>query len=475
MFTRKSKHWGQALLVACSVAVLFTAFSSTASAQQGSDKKTRVTFNVPVEIPGISAQVLPAGTYVFKLMDSPADRHIVQIFSADESHHYANILAIPNWRLRPSDKTVMTFSERAAGQPQAIRAWFYPGDNFGQEFVYPKTKAVELAKVTNLPVLYIPDEVAPSIVAPVRVVTEPAVVALVRAPLRLSNLRSGCSTSASRRSAAGPDRRSSAENRQQCAVPGVDGVFVPRCWFFSSTAVRALVLIALVGLALSPHPRAASIPARAPAQGGERGHYSIVVDVDLVVFNVTVTDNRGRQVAGLKASDFQIREANRFQDIKLFAAESAPATVGLVIDNSGSMQNKRANVVDAALAFAGASHPDDELFLLNFNERVSFGLPSSTPFTSSFAAMRSALLSTRADGMTALYDALVAGIEHLKAGTRDRQVLVVLSDGGDNASRRSLDDVLGIAQRSNATIYAIGIYDENNPDRNPRVLRESRT
>ena len=235
--------------------------------------------------------------------------------------------------------------------------------------------------------------------------------------------------------------------------------------------MRALVLIALVGLALSPHPRAASIPARAPAQGRERGHYSIVVDVDLVVFNVTVTDNRGRQVAGLKASDFQIREANRFQDIKLFAAESAPATVGLVIDNSGSMQNKRANVVDAALAFAGASHPDDELFLLNFNERVSFGLPSSTPFTSSFAAMRSALLSTRADGMTALYDALVAGIEHLKAGTRDRQVLVVLSDGGDNASRRSLDDVLGIAQRSNATIYAIGIYDENNPDRNPRVLR----
>ena len=110
MFTRESKHWGQALLVACSVAVLFTAFSSTASAQQGSDKKTRVTFNVPVEIPGISAQVLPAGTYVFKLMDSPADRHIVQIFSADESHHYANILAIPNWRLRPSDKTVMTFS-----------------------------------------------------------------------------------------------------------------------------------------------------------------------------------------------------------------------------------------------------------------------------------------------------------------------------------------------------------------------------
>jgi Ca-activated chloride channel family protein len=235
--------------------------------------------------------------------------------------------------------------------------------------------------------------------------------------------------------------------------------------------VRASILIALAALSLSPPPGASPIPAHASAQGGDRGHYSIVVDVDLVVFNVAVTDNRGRQVAGLNASDFQIREANRLQDIKLFSAENAPATVGLIIDSSGSMQNKRANVVDAAVAFASASHPEDELFLMNFNERVSFGLPPSIPFTSNFAQIRSALLNTRADGMTALYDALAAGIEHLKAGTRDRKVLVVLSDGGDNASRRSLDDVLGIAQRSNATIYTIGIYDEDNPDRNPRVLR----
>jgi hypothetical protein len=164
--------------------VLCTMLSSTAVAQQGWDKKTMVTFSAPVEIPGISAQVLPAGTYVFRLMDSPSDRHIVQIFSKDEKHLYANILAIPNWRLKPTDKTVMTFSERRAGEPQAIRAWFYPGDNFGQEFVYPKKKAIELAKIANLPVLYIPDEVAPNIVAPVTEVTAPAVVALVRAPVK---------------------------------------------------------------------------------------------------------------------------------------------------------------------------------------------------------------------------------------------------------------------------------------------------
>ena len=194
-------------------------------------------------------------------------------------------------------------------------------------------------------------------------------------------------------------------------------------------------------------------------------------DTREVVCHTTVVDKNGHLITNLTQEAFTVYENGVQQPIKVFKHEDVPVSLGLIIDNSGSMQNKRANVVDAALAFAGASHPDDELFLLNFNERVSFGLPSSTPFTSSFAAMRSALLSTRADGMTALYDALVAGIEHLKAGTRDRQVLVVLSDGGDNASRRSLDDVLGIAQRSNATIYAIGIYDENNPDRNPRVLR----
>jgi hypothetical protein len=184
MFARISKYPGRALVFALNVIVCCAMLSTTASAQQGWDKKTMVTFSQPVEIPGISAQVLPAGTYVFRLMDSPADRHIVQIFSKDEKHLFANILAIPNWRLKPTDKTVMTFSERKAGEPQAIRAWFYPGDNFGQEFVYPKKKAVELAKVANLPVLFIPDEVAPNIVAPVTEVSAPAVVALVRAPVR---------------------------------------------------------------------------------------------------------------------------------------------------------------------------------------------------------------------------------------------------------------------------------------------------
>jgi len=183
MFVRDlSKRLGAALIVALSITALCLMFSSTASAQRW-DKKTTVTFSAPVEIPGISAQVLPAGTYVFRLLDSLSDRNVVQIFNKNESHLYATILAIPNYRLKATDKTVMTFAERAAGDPQAIRAWFYPGDNFGQEFVYPKTKALQLAKITSQPVLYIPDEVAANIVAPVKAATEPPVIALKEVPL----------------------------------------------------------------------------------------------------------------------------------------------------------------------------------------------------------------------------------------------------------------------------------------------------
>ncbi len=178
-----SKGVNRALIVVLSVSVACLMVSSTASAQNW-DKTTRVTFNVSVEIPGISAQVLPAGTYVFRLLDSLPDRHIVQIFNADQSRLIANILAIPNYRLRPTDRTVMTFAERAEGEPQAIRAWFYPGDNSGQEFVYPKKRAVELARITNQPVLYIPDAVAPNIVAPVKTAAEPPVIALKEAPVK---------------------------------------------------------------------------------------------------------------------------------------------------------------------------------------------------------------------------------------------------------------------------------------------------
>ena len=126
------------------------------------NRKTEITFSGPVEIPAVHLTgfgVLPAGTYVFKVMDSQSDRHIVQIFSKDEKTVYATILAIPNYRLKPTDKTVITFRERPAGEPEALRAWFYPGRNWGEEFVYPKSKAIVLAKVSNVAVLAIATDV----------------------------------------------------------------------------------------------------------------------------------------------------------------------------------------------------------------------------------------------------------------------------------------------------------------------------
>jgi hypothetical protein len=139
------------------------------------NRKTVVTFNEPIEVPGVGAQVLPAGTYVFKIFDSASDRHIVQIFNEREDHVFTTILAIPNYRLHATDKTVMTFGERAAGQPEAIRAWFYPGREWGEEFVYPKFRAVELAKITNQPVLFTPVELA---TAPVEVLKTVEVAAV---------------------------------------------------------------------------------------------------------------------------------------------------------------------------------------------------------------------------------------------------------------------------------------------------------
>ena len=164
------------------LALVALAFPAGAKADEW-NKKTIVTFSAPVEIPGVGAQVLPAGTYVFKLLDSQSDRHIVQIFNERQDHVFSTILAIPNFRLQATDKTVMTFRERAAGQPEAIRAWFYPGNRWGQEFVYPKARAIELAKLTNQPVLAMPTELATNLVEPIKSADEPPVIALKEAPI----------------------------------------------------------------------------------------------------------------------------------------------------------------------------------------------------------------------------------------------------------------------------------------------------
>ncbi len=144
------------------------------------NQKTVFTFSQPVEIPG---RVLPAGTYVFKLADSMADRNIVEVFNKDENHLYGIFLAIPDYHLKPADKPIITFTERAAGAPQAVKAWFYPGENYGHDFVYPRMKAMELAKSSGGPVPSMPDTMASNTTKATKSMTEPHVMAMKKAPL----------------------------------------------------------------------------------------------------------------------------------------------------------------------------------------------------------------------------------------------------------------------------------------------------
>ncbi|HZT33390.1 MAG TPA: hypothetical protein VFA33_26110 [Bryobacteraceae bacterium] len=145
-----------------------------------SNQKTIFKFSGPVEIPG---QVLSPGTYVFKLADSMTDRDVVQVYDKREDHLYGTFLTVPDYHLKPAGKSVLTFEERAAGAPEAVRAWFYPGDNYGHEFVYPKVKAVALAKANKQPVASMPDELTTNTTKPAQTMQEPHVVAMKHAKL----------------------------------------------------------------------------------------------------------------------------------------------------------------------------------------------------------------------------------------------------------------------------------------------------
>jgi hypothetical protein len=145
------------------------------------NQKTIFTFSAPVEIPG---QVLPAGTYVFKLADSNSDRNIVEVFNQNENHLYGIFLAIPDYHLQPASKPIITFEERAQGAPEAVRAWFYPGENYGHDFVYPKAKAMELAAANHHAVPSMPNEMTSNTTHATTSMTQPHVMALKNTPLK---------------------------------------------------------------------------------------------------------------------------------------------------------------------------------------------------------------------------------------------------------------------------------------------------
>jgi len=211
------------------------------------------------------------------------------------------------------------------------------------------------------------------------------------------------------------------------------------------------------------------VPPVAPEHGADS--LRISVDVSLVVLHATVTNRQGGFVSNLGAHDFEVWENGVPQNISLFMNEDVPVTVGLVIDHSTTMRPKLAEVSAAARTFVRSSNREDEMFVVNFNEKVSLGLPVAVRFTNSTPQLEEAIGASQAGGQTALYDAVAKALEELHAGSRDRKVLIVVSDGGDNASARNLDAVMKLAGQSSAVIYTLGLFDEDDPDRNPGVLK----
>jgi len=231
--------------------------------------------------------------------------------------------------------------------------------------------------------------------------------------------------------------------------------------------VQAIALPILLPIFLAGHTASQTPPA---AQDPESG-FRISVDVALVVMPATVTDRQGGFVSNLVEGDFEVYENGVRQHIRLFRNEDIPVTVGLVVDQSTSMLPKLAEVSAAAQTFVRSSNPQDEMFVVNFNEHVSLGLPGAVRFTNNTVELANAIVVRPAGGQTALYDAIAKALVELQAGSRDKKVLIVVSDGGDNASVRNLAQVMELAGQSSAVIYTIGVFDEDDQDRNPSVLK----
>lgn len=212
--------------------------------------------------------------------------------------------------------------------------------------------------------------------------------------------------------------------------------------------------------------------ATAHTQGQESQDFVISKDVDLVLLPVTIRNAQGQFVSGLDVSNFQVFEKGQRQKISLFRNEDVPVTVGIVVDHSGSMVAWRDQVIEGARAFVQASNTQDKEFVINFGSGVNLALPPSVPFTNSLDDLQIALSVPYASGRTALYDALIVALQHIHEDKVNKKVLLLISDGGDTASRHTFAQVLRAAQSANVLIYCIGLLDELSADQNPAVLRK---
>jgi VWFA-related protein len=206
-----------------------------------------------------------------------------------------------------------------------------------------------------------------------------------------------------------------------------------------------------------------------PNQGPDQQGGTIKINVNLVVLHTTVLDDRGKFVDGLKEENFRVFEDKTEQKLSVFKREDVPVSMGLVIDNSGSMRDKRARVNEAALTLVQASNPQDESFVVNFND--DYYLDLDKDFTSSVPELKEALERIDARGSTALYDAIIGSLDHLKKGHKDKKVLLVVTDGEDNVSRNSLEKAVREIQKSNVVIYSIGLFSDEDKKNRKKAMR----
>jgi VWFA-related protein len=199
-------------------------------------------------------------------------------------------------------------------------------------------------------------------------------------------------------------------------------------------------------------------PQPPPPQGAEQEGSKIKVDVNLVVLHTTVLDDRGKFADGLKEENFRVFEDKVEQKLSVFKREDIPVSMGLVIDNSGSMRDKRPRVNEAAVTLVQDSNPQDEAFVVNFND--DYYLDLDKDFTSSIPELKEALERIDSRGSTALYDAIIGSLDHLKKAHRDKKVLLIVTDGEDNTSRNTLEKTVKEIQKTDTVIYTIGLLSD---------------
>jgi len=213
-------------------------------------------------------------------------------------------------------------------------------------------------------------------------------------------------------------------------------------------------------------------PPGAQQETTPNGQFKIKAQVNLVVLHASVLNDRSAFVPGLHEDNFRVFEDKVEQKLSVFKQEDVPVSFGLVIDNSGSMREKRPQVNAAALTFVKTSNSQDEGFVVNFND--DYYLDTEHDFTSDLDEMKTALERIDARGSTALYDAIIGSLDHLKKGSRDKKVLLVVTDGEDNASRHNLENTMEVAQRSDAVIYAVGLYSKSDMKEDGRGVKKAR-